>query len=198
MEENVLQKGAGFPHPSLLLLDSPLRFASSYTKRGHSSFMPPITALLHTKNDALRLGRTLEILLPCSEIMIVDHHSVEATLRIAREYGARIVTAENAPVNHYLNLARNDWILCIAPGESMTEGLQATLFEWRALPAQDVAERSAFSVFVRQQTDETWLDFPAPETRLIHRSWTTWHGQLPAPHPPAIALEGNLLRFTLP
>jgi hypothetical protein len=179
VEENVLQKGAGFPHPSLLLLDSPLRFASSYTKRGHSSFMPPITALLHTKNDALRLGRTLEILLPCSEIMIVDHHSVEATLRIAREYGARIVTAENAPVNHYLNLARND-------------------FEWRALPAQDVAERSAFSVFVRQQTDETWLDFPAPETRLIHRSWTTWHGQLPAPHPPAIALEGNLLRFTLP
>ena len=31
--------------------------------------MPPITALLHTKNDSLGLGRALETLLPCSEIL---------------------------------------------------------------------------------------------------------------------------------
>ena len=59
--------------------------------------MPPITALLHTKNDGLRLGRALEMLLPCAEILIVDHHSADATRRIAREYGARIVTADASP-----------------------------------------------------------------------------------------------------
>ena len=37
--------------------------------------MPPFTALLHTHNDALRLGRALETLFAGSEILIVDHHS---------------------------------------------------------------------------------------------------------------------------
>jgi hypothetical protein len=164
--------------------------------------MPLITALLHTTNDALRLGRALEMLLPCSEILIVDHHSADATLRIAREYGARIVAADSrATANHYLDMARHDWILCMEPTESITEGLQASLFEWSALPGHGVvggASAPAFSVFLRAQTGEAWLESPAPETRLIPRNWTRWHGQLPAHEPSAITLEGELLRFALP
>lgn len=165
--------------------------------------MPPITALLHTKNDALRLGRSLEMLLPCTEIVIVDHHSTDATLRVAREYGARVVTADAHPAaDHYLDLARYDWILCLEPAESISEGLQASLFEWSVSPIQtDVrgaANRSAFSVFVRHQTSEGWLQLPAPETRLIPRGWTQWEGRLPAREPSAVALEGELLRFASP
>jgi hypothetical protein len=164
--------------------------------------MPPFTALLHTSNDALRLGRTLEMLLPCGEILVVDHHSVDATRHIACEYGARIVAADSPTSNHYLDLGRFDWMLCIEPGESITEGLQASLFEWSALPGDGVvggvAGGSAFSVFVREQTGERWLRFPMPETRLIHRSWSRWHERLPAHEPSAIVLQGELLRFTLP
>jgi glycosyltransferase involved in cell wall biosynthesis len=105
--------------------------------------------MLHTKNDALRLGRALEMLLPCSEILVVDHDSADGTRRIAREYGARIVNADSSNSNSYLALARHDWVLCMQPGESITEGLQASLFEWSALPGGDVAaDGSAFSVFV--------------------------------------------------
>jgi len=164
--------------------------------------MPPITALLHTKNDALRLGRALEMLLPCTEIVIVDHHSIDATLRVARQYGARVVTADAHPAaDHYLDLARHDWILCLSPAESISEGLQASLFEWSVLPIQtdqSGANRSAFSVLVRQQTAEGWLQLPAPETRLIPRGWTRWEGRLPAREPSAVALQGELLRFALP
>jgi hypothetical protein len=165
--------------------------------------MPPITALLHTTNDALRLGRTLEMLLPCSEILIVDHHSTDATRRIAREYGARIVAANShATPNHYLDLAHHEWILCLEPGESITESLQASLFEWSALPSHSVGSGVAggpgFSMFVREQTGESWLELPAAETRLIPRSWTFWHGRLPAHQPAASVLEGELLRFALP
>jgi glycosyltransferase involved in cell wall biosynthesis len=164
--------------------------------------MPPITALLHTTNDALRLGRALETLLPCSEVLIVDHQSADATRRIAREYGARVVSADSpATANHYLDLARHDWILCLEPGESITEGLQASLFEWSALPSLGVvggAGAPAFSVFLREQTGEAWLELPAPETRLIPRTWTRWHGRLPAHEPSAITLEGEVLRFALP
>jgi hypothetical protein len=165
--------------------------------------MPPITALLHTMNDALRLGRTLEMLLPCAEILIVDHRSADATRHIACEYGARIVTADrHAPANHYLDLARHDWILCMEPGESITEGLQASLFEWSALPSRGVgggvAGGPVFSVSVREQTGETWLELPALETRLIPRSWVRWQGRLPAHEPSAVALQGAILRFALP
>jgi hypothetical protein len=165
--------------------------------------MPPITALLHTKNDALRLGRALEMLLPCTDIVIVDHHSADATLRVARQYGARVVAADGHPAaDHYLDLARYDWILCLEPAESISEGLQASLFEWSVLPVRadtsSAATGSAFSVFVRQQTSKGWLQLPAPETRLVPRGWTRWDGRLPAREPSAVALEGELLRFASP
>ena len=165
--------------------------------------MPQITALLQTANDAFRLGRALETLLPCAEILIVDHHSSDATLRIGREYGARIVAADDqALAVDYLSLARYDWIFCMDPGESITEGLQASLFEWAALPAYElaggVAGSHAFAVCVREQTSRTWLTLPVPETRLIPRSWTQWRGRWPAPEASAIALEGELMRFALP
>ena len=175
--------------------------------------MPPFTALLHTQNDALRLGRALEVLLPCSEILIVDHYSTDATRRIARAYGARVIAAESQDaesqdseshdnVHRYLNLASHDWIFCMQPQESINENLQVSLFEWSAQPSHRVASSAAgglaFSVFVRTQTGEHWLDLPTPEIRLVPRSWPLWYGRLPAPEPSAVALEGELLRFTLP
>jgi glycosyltransferase involved in cell wall biosynthesis len=157
--------------------------------------MPPITALLHTHNDSLRLGRTLETLLPCSEILIVDHHSTDATLRIAREYAARIVIAESIHTPaHYLTLARLDWILCLAAGESITENLQATLFEWTLLSH---APGTAFSLAINEQAGEHWRPLPA-ETRLVPRTWPHWHGRLPTPSDTAVRLQGDLLRFDLP
>jgi glycosyltransferase involved in cell wall biosynthesis len=166
--------------------------------------MPLITALLHTANDGQRLGRALEMLLPCAEILIVDHHSTDATVRVAREYGARVVEARGqAPANHYLEEALHDWILCLLPSESITEGLQATLFEWSSLPDAAVAEPSGFSVVVREQVGKDWMDrdwreLPEPEIRLIPRNWTLWHGNLPAHHPSSRALEGELLRIAFP
>jgi glycosyltransferase involved in cell wall biosynthesis len=167
---------------------------------GDSFPMPPITALLHTSNDVLCLGRTLETLLPCAEILVVDHHSTDSTRRVARAYGARIIaTDKHTATNHYLDLARHDWIFCLEPGESITEGLQASLFEWSALPNDGVVggigSHPAFSVLVREQVGERWLQFPAPETRLIPRDWTLWREHLPAPEPSAILIEGELLRF---
>ena len=98
--------------------------------------MPPITALLHTMNDALRLGRTLETLLPCAEILIVDHHSADATRRVAREYGARIVTADVMLPRITISTWRaTTGFSAASPAESITEGLQASLFEWSALPS---------------------------------------------------------------
>ena len=164
--------------------------------------MPPITTLLHTRNDALRLGRALEMLLPCAEILIVDHHSVDATRRIARGIRSahrlrrqpdrkslsrsgspRLDSLSQAHGIHYRKLAGNPVRMELTAWPGVVEG---------------VADGSAFSVLVREQVGEEWVHHPTPETRLIHRSSTLWQGRLPAPAPSAGVLQGGLLRFTLP
>ncbi len=145
------------------------------------------------------MGRALETLLPCAEILIVDHDSSDATHRIARQYGARIVGAiRDAGAQNYLDLAGNDWIFCLEPRESLTESLQVSLFEWSALPPQNVVCTSAFSIHLREQVGDAWTDFLTPEVRLIPRNWALWCGRLPAYDPSAIALQGELLRFAYP
>jgi glycosyltransferase involved in cell wall biosynthesis len=158
--------------------------------------MPSITALLHTENDALRLGRCLEMLYPCDNILIVDHASRDGTVAVAHEYGARIVQADpHATPDRYLKLAHTGWILCIDPRESLTEALAASLFEWKNSAA---SQASAFSVFIREETADGWITHPVAETRLIPQNWTQWSGKLPVHDAPAPTLEGELLRFALP
>jgi hypothetical protein len=159
--------------------------------------MVSITALLHTENDALRLGRALETLYACDDILIVDHGSRDATVQLAHQYGAKVVSARPgaAPVD-YLQPATAGWILCLDPHESLTEKLAASLFEWKSEVIQ--ADAPAFSVFLREETAEGWLDVPAPETRLVPITWKSWKGRFPAREPAAVTLEGELLRFVFP
>jgi glycosyltransferase involved in cell wall biosynthesis len=156
--------------------------------------MLSITALLHTFNNGLTLGRALETLHPCDEILIVDRHSHDATLRIAREYGARVVPfSADAPPSLYLQHATCDSIFCLEPRESLSEALAASLYEWKSLPHPDLA--IPCNVFLRQETAGGWIDLPLPETRLVPKSWTDWQGWLPLHAPSATALDGPLLRF---
>jgi len=155
--------------------------------------MPAITALLHTENDALRLGRALETLYSCDDILIVDHGSRDGTVRLAREYGARVIEAA-ASHEQYLAATSSEWIFCLDPHESLTEGLAATLYEWKSLPHP----ATAFSVFLREETAEGWIEISTAQTRLIQADWTRWQGRLPVTDEFALALEGELLRFAFP
>ena len=177
--------------------------------------MSSITALLHTENDALRLGRALETLYPCDNIVVVDHGSSDSTVRVAREYGARVVSAKvGALPPDYLQSAgvrsvslpsgnpqsgNPEWILCLDPREALTESLAASLFEWKseAFHAK-VRGASAFSVFLREETAEGWVELPAAQTRLVPQSWDLWKDRYPAHEASALALEGELLRFVFP
>jgi hypothetical protein len=171
--------------------------------------MASITALLHTENDALRLGRALETLYACDDILVVDHGSRDATVRVAREYGARVVSAASgaAPADYILSappsarpgFSSPGWILCLDPRESLTEKLAASLFEWKseAFHAQ-ASGAPAFSVFLREETTEGWVDVPAAQTRLVPQTWKLWKGKFPVHEASALALEGELLRFAFP
>jgi glycosyltransferase involved in cell wall biosynthesis len=168
--------------------------------------MARITAVLHTENDALRLGRALETVYACDDILVVDHGSRDATVRVAREYGARVVDAvPGASAGDYLRrvhpnpIANPGWILCLAPSESLTEKLAASLFEWKIESSYGRGPATlAFSMFLREETAEGWVEVPSAETRLVRHTWNDWKGVLPMNAPSAITLEGELLRFAFP
>lgn len=163
--------------------------------------MPSITALLHTKDDALRLGRCLETLYPCDNILVVDHGSTDATVRVAREYGARVVSGAGREHNllSIFSSAPTGWILCLGARESLTEALAASLYEWKSESrAHDANGGSAFSVFLREETPEGWIEVPKAQTRLVPPDWKRWEGAFPAAEESAVALEGELLRFVFP
>jgi len=160
--------------------------------------MPPFTAILHTLNDAARLGRALESLRPCDEILVVDHGSVDATLRVAREYGATIQhAAKNKTPAACLATARCHWVLCVLPSEALTEELEASLFEWKLCPSEEVGEVSSCSVMIRAETPTGWVTQHA-STRLVPRHWAAWEGTLPRATQSSKLLPGDLLRFRAP
>ena len=159
--------------------------------------MPVITALLHTENDALRLGRALETLYPCDGILVVDHGSADGTVQIARNYGAHVIVAkEGRSPDSYLRSVTAGWILCLDPHESLTESLAASLYEWKQLHAAAPLDPAA--VFLREETEQGWVAIPTAQTRLIPPTWNRWHGRFPAHEPSALTLEGELLRFVFP
>lgn len=149
-----------------------------------------LTALIHTHNDELRLGRALESLRPCDELLILDHGSRDGTSAIAREYGARLLPAAAAD----LSQARHEWIICLLPTEALSEGLEASLFEWKLA---DHDGDCTFSMNVREQAGSDWLSHP-PTTRLVNRRTRPWKGPLPQDDPRAQLLAGDLLRFQQP
>jgi hypothetical protein len=158
--------------------------------------MPSITAIIHTNNDALRLGRLLETLYPCDDIVVVDHESGDGTLTVAHDYGAIILEAKpGAKPATYLKPQFPGWILCLDARESLTESLAASLFEWKS---EGVSSAAPFSVFLREETAEGWIAHPSAQTRLVPANWNDWSGRFPAPVASSISLEGDLLRFAFP
>ena len=152
--------------------------------------MPGITAILHTKNDALRIARAVESLRPCNEVLVIDHGSADETCAVARRFGARVITApaEAFETRSFLADALHDWIFCMQPTESLSERLEASLLEWKLAPHP----QTAFEVFILEERP------PKQETRLVTRAHQAWDGWKPLTESRSTLLDGHLLRMALP
>jgi hypothetical protein len=155
--------------------------------------MPKISALVQIANNDRQLGRALESLRPCDEVIVVNHGAGEGILKMAREHGARIIQGVTG-VEHgaYAQDARHDWILCLRPDESVAEDLEASLLEWKQSdPAED---HLGYSIPIREQIGRRWRSL-APELRLANRRRINWTDDRPPQALGAHALEGHILRI---
>ena len=151
-----------------------------------------ISALIHTCDNAGSLGRALDSLRPCDEVIVVDHGSRDETLKIAREHGARIITGvPGVDYGAYAQDASNHWILCLLPQEALAEELEASLFEWRE---NEHDGQMGFNMAIREQNGTGWKRLEA-EMRLANRKQINWTGDLPPLDPKAPALAGQIVRI---
>jgi glycosyltransferase involved in cell wall biosynthesis len=158
--------------------------------------MPKISALLHTHNDALRLGRALDSLRCCDEVVVIDSDSDDDTEKIALEHGVNFKQAiPGMTPGAYAMDALHEWILCLRPSESLSDDLEAALFEWKET---EIDENTAcFSVPIRKENNGGWEKLP-PEVRLVNRTLLNWVGDMPPDEVCGAVLSGDLLAFEQP
>jgi glycosyltransferase involved in cell wall biosynthesis len=151
-----------------------------------------ITALIHTCDNERSLGRALDSLRQCDEVIVVDHGSKDRTVKVAQEHGARVINGVPG-VDHgaYAQDARNLWILCLLPQEALGEELEASLCEWREEEHAD--GQLGFNVTIREQNGAGWKSLD-PEMRLANRKQINWTGDLPPVNPNVPKLAGDILR----
>ncbi|HVP41993.1 MAG TPA: hypothetical protein VMS96_01095 [Terriglobales bacterium] len=155
--------------------------------------MPKISALIHTHNDAARIGRTLDSLRPCDEVLIIDSASDDDTLNIAHAHGATVKQAIVGVERGACAIdTRHEWVLCLRPGEALSDSLEASLLEWQHSDPDEYAPGYSFPI--RENAAGEWETGP-PEMRLVNRTRVDWAGEVPPNADGALLLEGHLLRF---
>ena len=92
-----------------------------------------ISATIITFNEERNIARAIESLRCCDEILVLDSGSNDRTVEIASKLGARVVEASwhgyAAQKNIVAELAAYDWILALDADESLSEALEAELWQ---------------------------------------------------------------------
>lgn len=92
-----------------------------------------ISACLITKNEANIIERCLKNITDVAdEIVVVDGHSTDDTLRICRKYNVRIFEHDwpgsfSKERNYCISKASREWILTIAPDETLSKDLKRNI-----------------------------------------------------------------------
>ena len=93
--------------------------------------LPPVSGVVICLNEADRIGRCLESLSFCDEIVVVDSGSSDATRDVARAYTERVIEQPFLGYvkqkNFALERATHDWVVCLDADEALSPELVASV-----------------------------------------------------------------------
>ena len=145
--------------------------------------MPPVTAIVITRNEAAHIRAALASLSFADEIILVDSESTDDTVTIAREFTDHIVVRPwpgyVEQKNFAASLATHDWIFSLDADERVTPGLAD---EMRAAIEAAAPDAAGFRVprvtwhLGRWIRSTDW--YPDHQLRLYHRARARWTGHL--------------------
>jgi glycosyltransferase involved in cell wall biosynthesis len=163
-----------------------------------------ISATIITFNEERNVARVIESLRCCDEILVLDSGSNDRTVEIATKHGARVEEASwhgyAAQKNIAAKMASNDWILALDADESLSEALEAEI--WQIKKAGP--EFDGYTVPRLAQYLGRWILHsgwhPDRKVRLFNRTKATWIGEFVHESVKVNGtvghLESNLLHFT--
>lgn len=140
----------------------------------------PVSVIIMTKNEERVLARTLRSVADFDQVFVVDSHSTDATVGIAQQHGAEVVTftwdGQYPKKKEWslLNLPfRNDWVLYLDADESVTPELGSEL---RALFGSGLIPHVAYDVHLDYFFLGTHLRHGHKVTKrvLLRRDRMTW------------------------
>lgn len=163
-----------------------------------------ISATIITFNEERNIARVIESLRCCDEILVLDSGSNDRTVEIARKLGARVEEASwhgySAQKNIATELASHDWILSLDADESLSEALEAELWQIKKTGPQC----DGYTVPRLAQYLGRWILhsgwYPDRKVRLFNRQRARWTGTFV--HESVTVdgsvghLKSNLLHFT--
>jgi glycosyltransferase involved in cell wall biosynthesis len=115
----------------------------------------PLSIIIPALNAAADLPLCLESLMPglesalIREVIVVDQGSTDATVKIAEATGARVVVAQDQPVQAGVNEARGDWLLILPAGTALSR-------EWTERAGDHIDTRPGKAAFfeLRYRSDD--------------------------------------------
>jgi glycosyltransferase involved in cell wall biosynthesis len=163
-----------------------------------------ITATIITFNEERNIARVIESLRCADEILVLDSGSNDRTAEIATKLGARVEEASwhgyAAQKNIAAGLARHDWILSLDADESLSEALEAEIWQIKKSgPAYDGYTVPRLAQYLgRWILHSGW--YPDRKIRLFDRKKARWVGDFVhesvVVHGRVGHLQSNLLHFT--
>ena len=166
----------------------------------------PLSVVIITKNEAHIIGTTLQSLQGITnDIVIVDSGSTDATLSIARQFGARIMETTwdgyGQNKNKGIEIAKHDWILNLDADEAIDETLKAAIV---GLSLQD--DNTVYNFKFKNFFCNKWIRFGEwsgdKHIRLFNRKAVKWNtaavheGLTLGSSNKVVLLPGNVLHYT--
>ena len=137
---------------------------------------PALSIVLAVYNEESNLDRCLKAVEDLeAEIVVVDGASTDKTVRIAKEYGARVIETTNKPIFHInkqmaINAARGKWVLQLDADEVVDKQLRKSM---RTI----VEKNTAYNAFYLKRKNyfmgaflKKGGQYPDPVIRFFRRS----------------------------
>jgi glycosyltransferase involved in cell wall biosynthesis len=156
---------------------------------------PSISAIVHTRDSAATLARTLATIGWADEIIVVDMESQDETCAVAVSAGARVLKVEpHARVDgvrtRFLSEATHDWIFVIDSDEYLADDARPAVAKLISTYGADVDAFAIprFNYFgTRLLTGSGW--YPDHQVRLFRKGTVEWGDTT---HRPPEVLTGRL------
>jgi glycosyltransferase involved in cell wall biosynthesis len=143
--------------------------------------VPKLSVTVITKNEAADLGAALASVAWADEIIVVDSHSTDETVAIARQHTDRVIVRDWPGYidqkNYAAASASYDWILSVDADERVTPALASEIRTLMAGAPRDAAFRIPRVTWHLGRWVRTTDWYPDYQVRLYDRRSAEWTGR---------------------